>query len=54
MSVGMRLAEPCDVVYQKKRQTAEQLFRELCSQYNKLELIMAILPKKGSGSGYGV
>lgn len=54
MSVGIKLARPFEVVYQEHRETAEQLFRGLRRQYPSLELIMAILPKKGSGSGYGM
>ena len=53
-SVGMSMAEPYAVEFQPRRQSAEQFFNALMRKYNNLELIMAILPKKGAGSGYGV
>ena len=51
--VGMSMTAPCTVEFQQPRQPAEQLFKRLIQNNPHLELIMAILPKKGTGSGYG-
>ena len=50
--LGMRLSQPCNVVLQPHWQSTELFFEGLTKKYKDLELIMAILPKKGSGSGY--
>ena len=51
----MRMApQPSAVEYQRRGQSAEQFFKGLIRRNEQLKLIMAILPQKGSGSGYGV
>jgi eukaryotic translation initiation factor 2C len=51
-SLGMRMEYPCKVEYQPQGHSAELFFGHLIKKYEKLELIMTILPKKGAGSGY--
>jgi eukaryotic translation initiation factor 2C len=52
-SLGMRMApQPSAVEYQRTGQSAEQFFKGLIRRNEQLKLIMAILPQKGSGSGY--
>ena len=52
-SLGMRMDEPHDVVFQPRGKSTELFLEHLLSQHRNLQLIMVILPKKGAGSGYG-
>ena len=52
-SLGMSISEPVAIECKRRDQSAEVFFNTLIETNSNLELIMAVLPKKGSGSGYG-
>lgn len=49
----MSISEPVAIDFKHRDQSAEVFFNTLIRRNSNLELIMAVLPKKGSGSGYG-
>ena len=49
----MSISEPVAIECKHRDQSAEVFFNTLIRRNSNLELIMAVLPKKGSGSGYG-
>ena len=53
-SLGMRIAQPCDVVFQQRGEATGQFLKRLVLKHKRLELIVVILPKKGADSGYGM
>ncbi|CAI8030664.1 Protein argonaute-2 (Fragment), partial [Geodia barretti] len=53
-SLGMKITEPCDVVFQPRGKAVGRFLEDLVSKYKGLQLIVVILPKKGADSGYGM
>ena len=51
--LGMAIRHEPVVVYQKRREAPKDMFDSLRRENPNLQLIMAVLPKKGAGSGYG-
>ena len=53
-SLGMKINQPCDMVFQPRGKAAGRFLEDLVSKYKGLQLIVVILPKKGADSGYGM
>lgn len=51
--LGMTISNEPVVVCQDRREAPKDMFDSLRRKNPHLQLIMAVLPKKGAGSGYG-
>ena len=52
-ALGMPILQEPVVEYQRRGQSPADVFSFLMRRVSNLQLIMAVLPKKGGGSGYG-